>query len=107
MALTKRFTIQILESLSYLYKHEIVHCDLKPENILVAPAGVVTLIDFGGVSPIGSSIKQFTEVYDRGFWNAGSRKADPGYDLFSLAVINKICFIAISSDSRSDYASSK
>lgn len=49
MALTKRFTIQILESLSYLYKHEIVHCDLKPENVLLRypNKSQIKLIDFG------------------------------------------------------------
>ena len=35
MALTKRFSIQILEALDYMYQFSIVHCDLKPENVLL------------------------------------------------------------------------
>ena len=35
MALTKRFSIQILEALDFMYQFSIVHCDLKPENILL------------------------------------------------------------------------
>ena len=36
---------------------------------------------------MGSSIKEFTEFYDRGYWGLGSRKAEPSYDLFAVAMI--------------------
>jgi serine/threonine-protein kinase len=51
------------------------------------PYGGVELIDFGGVTQIGNAVKQFTEVYDRGYWGAGSRTADESYDLFSFAML--------------------
>jgi len=35
IALTKRFSIQILEALDYMFQFSIVHCDLKPENVLL------------------------------------------------------------------------
>lgn len=54
---------------------------------MVSKYGEVELIDFGGTSPIGRSVKQFTEWHDRGFWNAGSRISDEGYDLFAFAVL--------------------
>lgn len=78
---------QLLEQLRRLHHSGWVFGDLKPENVLVASYGEVELIDYGGVTGIGRSVKQFTEWYDRGFWDAGSRTADPAYDLFSFAVV--------------------
>jgi serine/threonine-protein kinase len=45
------------------------------------------LVDFGGVTQKGRSVKQFTEIYDRGYWGSGSRIADEAYDLFAFAVL--------------------
>ena len=47
--LIRRFTQQILASLSLLRHHRVVHCDLKPENILLKhPAkSAIKVIDFG------------------------------------------------------------
>jgi len=35
LQLIRRFAIQILQSLSFLSKLNIIHCDIKPENILL------------------------------------------------------------------------
>ncbi|CAO3661499.1 unnamed protein product [Rhizopus stolonifer] len=47
--LIKRFTVQILRSLTLLAKHGVIHCDLKPENILLKHAlrSTIKVIDFG------------------------------------------------------------
>ncbi|CAM3099282.1 serine/threonine protein kinase [Paenibacillus sediminis] len=79
--------LSLLEKLQQLHDGGWVFGDLKPDNVLVSEYGHVELIDYGGVSSIGRSIKQFTERYDRGYWNAGSRTADEGYDLFSFALL--------------------
>ncbi|ORZ11185.1 kinase-like domain-containing protein [Absidia repens] len=49
MGLIRRFATQILNSLSLLHKHKLIHCDLKPENILLKSPqrSVIKVIDFG------------------------------------------------------------
>lgn len=88
--------LHLLQQLRSLHETGWVFGDLKPENVLVAPYGEVELIDFGGVSGMGRSVKQFTEWYDRGFWGAGGRTAEPSYDWFSFAVV---CIHLLAEDS--------
>lgn len=47
--LIRKFAIQIFQSLSFLYKHKIIHCDLKPENIVLKnfQKSGIKLVDFG------------------------------------------------------------
>ncbi|WP_054956733.1 serine/threonine protein kinase [Paenibacillus dakarensis] len=79
--------LKLLEKLIVLHRSGYIFGDLKPENVIVSAYGQVELIDYGGVSAAGRSVKQFTEWYDRGYWNAGSRTGDESYDLFSFAVM--------------------
>lgn len=76
-----------LSTISRLHAKGFVFGDLKTENMVVLEYGKVELVDYGGVTAKGRAVKQFTEVFDRGFWNAGERMADEGYDLFSLALV--------------------
>ncbi|WP_419882629.1 protein kinase domain-containing protein [Peribacillus sp. B-H-3] len=80
--------LQLLASLESLHKQGWVFGDLKPENLIVAsPSSKVRCVDVGGTTKQGRSIKEFTEFFDRGYWGLGSRKADPKYDLFAVAMI--------------------
>lgn len=80
--------LQLLTSLDDLHKHNWVFGDLKPENLIVtASTYKVRCIDVGGTTVVGRSIKEFTEFFDRGYWGLGSRRADPQYDLFAVAMI--------------------
>ncbi|WP_438448970.1 protein kinase domain-containing protein [Gorillibacterium sp. sgz5001074] len=79
--------LRLLEKLAELHAKGYVFGDLKRENVLVSEFGHVELVDFGGVTPMGKAVKQFTELYDRGYWNAGIRSADGAYDVFAFAVL--------------------
>jgi len=77
----------LLGKLAELHKAGWTFGDLKVENVLVADYGRVELVDYGGVTAMGRGVRQFTEIYDRGYWNAGTRTADANYDIFSFAVL--------------------
>ena len=80
--------LQLLTSLADLHKHNWVFGDLKPENVMVTRASYkVRCVDVGGTTLVGRSIKEFTEFFDRGYWGLGSRKADPQYDLYAVAMV--------------------
>lgn len=80
--------MQLLSDLDKLHKNGWIFGDLKPENLIVTgPPAQVRCIDVGGTTLQGRAIKEFTEFYDRGYWGLGSRKADPAYDLFAVAMI--------------------
>ncbi|MGZ9587109.1 protein kinase domain-containing protein [Paenibacillus marinisediminis] len=78
---------RLLRRLAELHAAGWIFSDLKAENVLVTPDGEAELVDYGGLTRIGSSVRQFTEWYDRGYWNGGLRSADIGYDLFAYAVL--------------------
>lgn len=79
--------LNVLKKLCRLHEKGWIFGDLKADNLIVAEYGNVELVDFGGVTAIGRSVRQFTEIYDRGYWNAGTRVADGAYDLFAFAIL--------------------
>lgn len=82
------FLLQLLTDLERLHQAGWVFGDLKRENLIVTSSPPkVRLIDVGGTTQIGRSIKEYTEFYDRGYWGLGSRKAEPSYDLFALTMV--------------------
>ncbi|SEU10299.1 serine/threonine protein kinase [Salinibacillus kushneri] len=80
--------IQLLGDLHHLHQLGWVFGDLKPENLLVTQSPArLRWIDVGGTTKKGRAVKEYTEFYDRGYWGLGSRKADPAYDLFAVAMV--------------------
>lgn len=80
--------VQLLNHLDVLHAQGWVFGDLKPENMIMQSADKqLRLIDFGGVTKMGNAVRQFTEEFDRGGWQAGDRRAEATYDLFSVSVM--------------------
>ncbi|RUS48737.1 serine/threonine protein kinase [Cohnella sp. AR92] len=78
---------RLLKRLAELHDAGWIFGDVKNDNILVSDYGKIALVDYGGMTASGRAVRQFTEIYDRGYWTAGSRTADPSYDWFSVAVL--------------------
>ncbi|MFS0749639.1 serine/threonine protein kinase [Oceanobacillus sp. 1P07AA] len=82
------FMLQLLEDLEKLHESGWVFGDLKTDNLMVSSKPPrVRWVDVGGTTKVGRSIKEYTEFYDRGYWGMGTRKAEPSYDLFALAMV--------------------
>lgn len=80
--------LQVLSNLEELHKLGWIFGDLKPENLIVqSPQQRIRFIDVGGTTQAGRAIKEYTEYFDRGYWSAGGRRAEPSYDLFALTMI--------------------
>lgn len=80
--------IQLLEFLEALHQHGYAFGDLKPDNLKVSGHPPrLAWFDSGGITRLGWAIKEYTQIYDRAYWQMGNRKAEPSYDLFSLALI--------------------
>lgn len=82
------FLLQLLDDLENLHQSGWVFGDLKLDNLIVlTQQKKIRWVDVGGTTQIGRSIKEYTEFYDRGYWGLGTRKAEPSYDLFALAMV--------------------
>ncbi|HZW67843.1 MAG TPA: protein kinase [Pseudogracilibacillus sp.] len=84
---------QMLKQLEELHKIGYVFGDLKSENIIVTDKPVkIRLIDVGGMTKIGRSVKEYTNFYDRAYWRLGKRLAEPSYDLFAVTMVTLAIF---------------
>mmetsp|Transcript_36374 Transcript_36374/g.37050 ORF Transcript_36374/g.37050 Transcript_36374/m.37050 type:complete len:679 (-) Transcript_36374:132-2168(-) len=59
----RQVAIQLLDCLSYLAKHNIIHCDLKPENILLKneQKAQIVIIDFGSSCYVKETIYTYIQ----------------------------------------------
>lgn len=78
----------IADALRGINEQGFVYTDLKFENIMVdRKNGLIRLIDWGSITPIGERVKEYTAMYDRSNWNAGSRRADLSYQVFAMIIL--------------------
>ncbi len=87
----------VVEALGALAAEHLVHRDLKPGNIMVTTSGMVKLIDFGVVKPLGPGSERFDPVQsDGGFVGSlffaspeqvlGRQALDARSDFYALGV---------------------
>lgn len=80
---------RVLNALSYIHRHGVVHGDLKPQNIIIQPGShMVALVDFGlaAIRPTRSTgSKGFTEVFSPPEQVAGSPLI-PQTDFYALGM---------------------
>lgn len=80
--------LQLLEGLEQLHQSGWIFGDLKTDNLLViTKPPSIRWVDVGGTTRKGRAIKEYTEFYDRGYWEMGTRRAEPSYDLFALVMV--------------------
>lgn len=82
------FMLQLLGDLERLHQLGWVFGDLKNDNVIVLTSPPrIRFVDVGGTTQVGRAIKEYTEFYDRGYWDLGTRRAEPSYDLFAFVMI--------------------
>jgi serine/threonine-protein kinase len=80
--------VQMLTSLENLHAKGMVFGDLKNDNILVTEhPPTIRFVDVGGVTKMGHSVKEYSNFFDRAYWQQGTRKAEARYDLFAAVMV--------------------
>ena len=80
--------VQLLDELEKIHQAGWIFGDLKKEHILIQENPLlIRCIDVGGMTKKGRSIKEYSEFYDRAYWQLGTRIAEPSYDLFAIVMI--------------------
>jgi len=80
--------LHLLDELHKVHEAGWVFGDLKKEHILIQNHPFrIRCIDVGGMTRKGRSVKEYSEFYDRAYWQLGTRVAEPSYDLFALVMI--------------------
>ncbi|GFZ82350.1 putative serine/threonine-protein kinase YabT [Compostibacillus humi] len=82
------FMLQLLDDLTRLHQSGWIFGDLKLDNLIVMTNPPrLRWVDVGGTTQKGRAIKEYTEFYDRGYWQLGTRRAEESYDLFALTMV--------------------
>ncbi|CAG9856462.1 unnamed protein product [Phyllotreta striolata] len=90
--LIRSYMKQLLDALSYLHSHRILHRDLKPQNLLVDREGHIKLADFGLSRSFSLPTRTYTHEVITIWYRApelllGTKMYCPGIDVWSLGCI--------------------
>jgi serine/threonine-protein kinase len=78
----------IVQIVKQINEEGYIYTDLKHENIMVdGKNSLIRLIDLGSLVELGSSVKEYTPMYDRLCWGKGKRIADRSYQTFAIAML--------------------
>ena len=78
----------IIQIIKQINEEGYIYTDLKHENIMVdGRNSLIRLVDLGSLAEVGSSVKEFTPMYDRLCWGKGKRIADRSYQTFAIAML--------------------
>lgn len=78
----------VIQIVKQINEEGYIYTDLKHENIMVdGKNSRIRLIDLGSVVEVGSSVKEFTPMYDILCWGKGKRIADLRYQTFAIAML--------------------
>ena len=95
--LVKSVTFQILEALSYLHEHDIIHRDISDSNVMISHHGKVKLIDFDCSKNVSRTGRPETTTGTPGFvcpeiLQYDTENYEPRMDVFSLGLLAYLCY---------------
>ncbi|RLA25938.1 MAG: serine/threonine protein kinase [Gammaproteobacteria bacterium] len=86
----------LLDGLSVVHEHGMLHLDIKPANLMICPGNEVVLLDFGAIQPFPlNKDKHKTQVLSKGFSPIEQYSATgalgPYSDIYAVGISMRTC----------------